>query len=213
MEAAAWLVAGLGNPGDEYADNRHNVGFMVLDTLASRWGVPVSAFRSKFGSLLAQADCKLGGDRYRVHLQKPMQYMNVSGGPVQGAMAFFRIPPANLIVIHDEIDLPFQRLRVKIGGGHGGHNGLRSISQAIGPDYLRLRVGVGRPGGSNSGADPSKQGKVTGHVLGPFSRAEQAELQDYLARAADAVEAILEHGATFAMNRYNKDLPAAASKE
>lgn len=205
MEAPAWLVAGLGNPGSEYADHRHNVGFMVMDVLASRWGIQASAFRSKFGSALAQTDWK----GLRVHLQKPMEFMNVSGGPVQRAMAFFRISPKNLLVIHDEIDLPFLRLRVKEGGGHGGHNGLRSISQAIGPDYLRLRVGVGRP---NFGSPADKE-KVTGHVLGGFNRAEAKDLTEYLDHAADAVEAILQHGAAYAMNRFNKDLQKAKTNE
>lgn len=195
MEAAAWLVAGLGNPGDEYADNRHNVGFMVLDTLASRWGVPVSAFRSKFGSLLAQADCKLGGDRYRVHLQKPMQYMNVSGGPVQGAMAFFRIPPANLIVIHDEIDLPFQRLRVKIGGGHGGHNGLRDIIKQLGsPEFARIRVGIGRP----------VHGDVADYVLSNFAGDDAGFVPALVDRAADALTCLLAEGLASAMNLFNR---------
>ena len=206
-----WLVAGLGNPGPEYADHRHNVGFMVLDLLASRWRVEPSAFRAKFGSALAQTDVKLGHGAqqasFRVHLQKPLEFMNVSGGPVQRAMAFFRVEPKNLIVIHDEIDLPFARLRVKVGGGHGGHNGLRSISQAIGPEYIRLRVGVGRPGA------PGDKTVVTGHVLGSFNRSEQKDLPDYLGRAADAVEAILLEGPTQAMNRFNKDLQKSGGKE
>jgi peptidyl-tRNA hydrolase, PTH1 family len=214
-DAATWLVVGLGNPGAEYADHRHNVGFMVLDLLASRWGVAQSAFRAKFGSALAQADVQLGRGASRtsrrVHLQKPLEFMNVSGGPLQRAMAYFRVEMKNVLVIHDEIDLPFLRLRVKVGGGHGGHNGLRSISQAIGPDYLRLRVGVGRPG--QSGAQPGEKTVVTGHVLGAFNRAEQKELPDYLGLAADAVEAILEHGATHAMNKYNKDLREPSGKE
>lgn len=184
---------------------------MVVDLLASRFGVEQSAFRAKFGSALAQADAQLGRGASRttkrIHLQKPLEFMNVSGGPVQRAMAYFRVEMKNVLVIHDEIDLPFQRLRVKIGGGHGGHNGLRSISQAIGPDYLRLRVGVGRAG------HPGESDKVTGHVLGPFSRAEQKDLPDYLGLAADAVEAILQHGPTYAMNQYNKDLQKASGKE
>jgi PTH1 family peptidyl-tRNA hydrolase len=205
VSAAGWLIAGLGNPGPDYAAHRHNAGFMVADLLAARWGDGPSAFRNKFSSELLQLDWR----GQRIALQKPLEYMNLSGGPVQRALAFFRIPPANLIVIHDEIDLPFLRLRVKQGGGHGGHNGLRSISQAIGPDYLRLRVGVGRPGGG-SGAGKER---VTGHVLGPFSRADQTELPAYLDRAADAVEAILLHGIEYAMNNFNKDLPLRGDKE
>lgn len=188
---------------------------MVVDLLASRFGVAQSAFRAKFGSALAQADAQLGRGAARttrrIHLQKPLEYMNVSGGPVQRAMAYFRVEMKNVIVIHDEIDLPFLRLRVKVGGGHGGHNGLRSISQAIGPDYLRLRVGVGRPGQpGEKGPDGSH---VVGHVLGPFSRAEQKDLPDYLGLAADAVEAMIQHGATHAMNQYNKDLQKPSGKE
>jgi PTH1 family peptidyl-tRNA hydrolase len=212
LEQAAWLITGLGNPGSDYADHRHNVGFMVVDELARRWGVPQSAFRAKFGSALAQGDCRLRSGSIRVHLQKPLEYMNVSGGPVQRAMAYFRVEPKNLLIIHDEIDLPFLRLRVKVGGGHGGHNGLRSISQAIGPDYLRLRVGVGRPRAPGDAPGGDKE-HVTGHVLGPFNRAEQKEMPDYLMRAAEAVEAILEHGPTYAMNLFNKDLQKASGKE
>lgn len=198
---AGWLVVGLGNPGPDYAGNRHNVGFMVVDELASRWGAGRSAFRAKFGSELLQVDHR----GQRVQLQKPQEYMNVSGGPVQRAMAFFRIPPSHVIVIHDEIDLPFLRLRVKVGGGHGGHNGLRSISQAIGADYLRLRVGVGRPQGAPAGTVAARE-RVTGHVLGDFGRSELADLPAGLSQAAMAIETILEQGATAAMNEFNRDV-------
>lgn len=191
----AWLIAGLGNPGPGYKNDRHNLGFMVVDELCRRWGVAGSAFKAKFGSEIASADVSPGG--IRVYLQKPMEYMNVSGQAVQRAAAFFQVEPANLVVIHDEIDLAFGKLRVKAGGGHGGHNGLRSISQALGADYLRLRCGIGKPDGGKE--------KVTGHVLSPFSKAEQAELPFLIGRAADAAEAILQRGITFAMNQFNKD--------
>lgn len=209
---AGWLVVGLGNPGRDYADNRHNVGFMVVDELASRLGSSPGAFRSKFGSDLLSLDAR----GQRVHLQKPQEFMNVSGGPVQRAMAFFRIQPAQIIVVHDEIDLPFLRLQVKIGGGHGGHNGLRSISQAIGPDYLRVRFGVGRPDRPGGGSSDPRD-RVTGHVLGNFSRSERDELSVGLARACEAIETILARGATSAMNTFNrdgrsKDPPAADAK-
>lgn len=190
-----WLIVGLGNPGPGYKNDRHNLGFMVLDELCRRMSVPASAFKAKFGSEIATATPLGGGER--VHLQKPMEFMNVSGQAVQRAAAFFQIGPENLIVIHDEIDLPFGKLRVKTGGGHGGHNGLRSISQALGPEYLRLRCGIGKPGGGKE--------QVTGHVLSPFSKAEQAELPFLVGRAADAAEAILQKGITFAMNNFNKD--------
>lgn len=201
---AGWLIVGLGNPGRDYADNRHNVGFMVVDELATRFGSSPSAFRSKFASELMSLDVR----GQRVHLQKPQEFMNLSGGPLQRAMAFFRIPPAQVIVIHDEIDLPFLRLQVKIGGGHGGHNGLRSISQAIGPDYVRLRFGVGRPPGAEvSRSDPRE--RVTSHVLGNFSRSERDELSVGLQRACEAVELVLSRGVTAAMNAYNRDPRAA----
>jgi PTH1 family peptidyl-tRNA hydrolase len=202
-ESSGWLIAGLGNPGPEYAGHRHNIGFMVVDLLATRWGSSPSAFRSKFGSALLQVN--------QTYLQKPMEFMNVSGGPVQRAMAFFRVAPNNLLVVHDDIDLPFLRLRVKQGGGHGGHNGLRSISQALGPDYLRVRMGVGRPGRAEDSS--GDRGAVTGHVLGPFNRAEQKELPAFLDCAADAVEAIMRHGVVYAMNNFNKDLPNTPGKE
>lgn len=191
----SWLVVGLGNPGPEYAQSRHNVGFLALDVLVSRWGLSKSAFRHKFGSELLQAEWR----GHKLQLQKPMEYMNVSGGPIQRAMAFFRIELDHVIVVHDDIDLELGRVKVKKGGGHGGHNGLRSISQAIGPDYVRVRGGVGRPGGSSGG----KNDRVVGHVLGAFSRAEQITLGQELDSMADAVQDIIEHGVTYAMNHYN----------
>jgi PTH1 family peptidyl-tRNA hydrolase len=200
-----WLVAGLGNPGPDYASHRHNIGFMVVDELRRRF--EAEAPRTKFGSELCQVERRGGPERerQRIYLQKPMEYMNLSGQAVQRAMAFYRIEPAHVLVVHDEIDLPLGRIRVKVGGGHGGHNGLRSISSAVGPDYLRVRCGVGRP---------AKVGKehVVGHVLSAFNRAEQAELPELIGRAADAVEMVLDRGPAHAMNQFNKDSgPAAGS--
>ena len=195
----SWLVVGLGNPGSEYAHSRHNIGFLAVDLLLGRWGVSRSAARSKFGSELFAAE--RGG--HKIQLQKPMEYMNVSGGPVQRALGFFRIELDHLIVVHDDIDLELGRVKVKQGGGHGGHNGLRSISQAIGSEYLRVRGGVGRPGGGSGG----KQDRVVGHVLGSFGRAEQAALGVQLAFMADAIEAIIDRGITYAMNHYNVVAP------
>lgn len=201
-----WLLVGLGNPGPEYALNRHNIGFLAIDHAAERWGSRPSDFRAKFGSDLLALDVRPGRrrDRVRVILQKPLRYMNVSGGPVQEARAFYRIEPAQIVVVHDDIDLPMGKVKVKKGGGHGGHNGLRSISQALGPDYLRVRGGVGRPGAPGG---PEKQGRVVGHVLGNFNRAEQKELAEQLQTLIDAVEDILENGVDHAMNRYNGDAP------
>lgn len=194
-----WLVVGLGNPGPDYEAHRHNVGFMVLDRLLRRFGA--GSRSHKFASELSQAD----RNGQRIYLQKPLEYMNLSGQAVQRAMAFFRIPPDHVIVIHDEIDLALGTLRVKSGGGHGGHNGLRSISGAVGPDYGRVRCGVGRPGGTGGGKVPGKGDRVVGHVLSPFGKAERDEADVMIERAADAVEAILDHGYPYAMNRFNKN--------
>lgn len=198
-----WLIVGLGNPGAEYADNRHNVGFQVADQLVSRWGQSPAAYRRKLGGDLLSVDWS----GCRIHVQKPQEYMNLSGGPLQRVMAFFKVSLDRIVVIHDEIDLPFLSLRVKRGGGHGGHNGLRSISQAIGPDYLRVRVGVGRPAGP-----VGDHGKVTSHVLGGFSRGEQRDLPDLLDRASAAVESLLLHGLAATMNTFNAGAKPAAAR-
>jgi PTH1 family peptidyl-tRNA hydrolase len=183
-----FLVAGLGNPGPDYADHRHNIGFIVADALASRWRL--GALKTKFGAEVGQGE--LGGTR--VVLVKPKEYMNLSGGPVQRTADFFQVQPKDIIVIHDDIDLDFGRLKVKVGGGHGGHNGIRSIAGALGPAFIRVRCGVGHPG--------SKE-RVVGHVLGAFSKAEQKELPLVVGDAADAVELVIQQGVTAAMNRYN----------
>ena len=184
-----WLVVGLGNPGTQYADHRHNLGFRVVDELARRAGSP--AARAKFGAELC--DAKVAGER--VLLCKPMEYMNLSGQAVVRTSAFWKVPPAETIVIHDELDLPFGQLRLAPGGGAGGHNGIRSIIADWGtPDFLRVRVGVARP---PAGHDPAN------YLLSPFSRAEEAALPDIVAQAADATEAIVRSGLTTAMNRFN----------
>ncbi len=182
-----WLVVGLGNPGREYEHTRHNIGFMVADELARRWSA--SGWRDKFGGEIAQAK--------DIVLVKPQEYMNVSGQAVQRIQAFYKIEPKDTVVVHDEIDLPFGKLRVKVGGGHGGHNGLRSIIQMTGDSFLRVRCGMGKPVGGKQ--------RVTGHVLGGFSKAEQTELPFLIGGAADAVQLILDKGATAAMNKVNAD--------
>ena len=187
-----YLIAGLGNPGRDYQDNRHNIGFMVADELASRFRL--GSLRSKFGGDFAVGEpAGLGA---RVALLKPMEFMNLSGGAVQRAATFFQVEADHVIVVHDEIDLEFGRVKVKQGGGHGGHNGLRSMTEQIGPGYLRVRCGVGHPGHKD---------RVVGHVLGPFSKAEQKELPFLIGEAADAVEAIVKDGPLRAMNRFNPD--------
>lgn len=182
------LVVGLGNPGKQYAGNRHNVGFMVLDELARRWSA--DPFREKFKAELSRA--RRGSDE--AILLKPLTYMNLSGESVQKAMAFYKLGLPDLIVIHDELDLPFGTVRVKVGGGLAGHNGLKSIVQhASGPDFVRVRVGVGRP--PQKGAD---------HVLSDFSKLECSELPGVLERASLAVGDILDRGVSAAMNQHNQ---------
>jgi PTH1 family peptidyl-tRNA hydrolase len=184
-----WLIAGLGNPGPKYAQNRHNIGFMVVDELARRTGA--ESFRAKFGGELTT--CTVAGAK--AALLKPMEYMNVSGRAVQRSAAFYQVAPAEIVVVHDEIDLELGRLQVKVGGGHAGHNGVRSIAQDLGtPDFVRVRCGVGRPGGSRAAA---------GHVLGDFGKAEQTEVQILVQEAADAIEDIVRRGPLLAMNKVN----------
>ncbi len=183
------LVVGLGNPGKQYSGNRHNVGFMVVDELARRWSA--DPFREKFKAELSRA--RRGSDE--AILLKPLTFMNLSGESVQKALAFYKLGLPDLIVIHDELDLPFGAVRVKVGGGLAGHNGLKSIVQhAAGPDFVRVRVGVGRP--PQKGAD---------HVLSDFSKLECSELSGVLERASLAVSDILDRGVSAAMNLHNQN--------
>src|SRR5215470_9933453 len=184
-----WLLVGLGNPGPKYSRNRHNIGFMVVDELARR--TRAESFRGKFGGELTTSE--VGGER--CVLLKPQEYMNVSGRSVQRASAFYQVEPKEVVVVHDEIDLPLGTLRIKVGGGHAGHNGIRSIAQDLGSsDFVRLRCGAGRPDG---------KGRVVGHVLGDFGKSEKVEAEIMIKEAADAVEDILARGALLAMNKTN----------
>jgi peptidyl-tRNA hydrolase, PTH1 family len=182
-------VVGLGNPGPQYAGNRHNVGAMVLDELAARTGVRLSP--GKGPRARAQSgEGRLAGRR--VVLARPTTYMNESGGPVRGLLDYHKLDVADLVVIHDELDLPHAVVRLKRGGGEGGHNGLRSISRAVGTkDYLRVRVGIGRPPGRQDPAD---------FVLRDFSAAERKELDLLVVEAADALELLLVRGLEPAQN-------------
>jgi PTH1 family peptidyl-tRNA hydrolase len=182
------LVAGLGNPGREYERTRHNAGWMVLDELARRHG---GSWRSKFSGSLAEV--RLG--ELRLALLKPETYMNDSGRSVGGAVRFFKVAPEQVLVVHDDVDLEAGRLQARAGGGLAGHNGLRSLAQHLGSqDFLRLRIGVGRPGRG----DPRP---VADWVLSPFAPEEDAEA--LIARAADAVETIAQDGLEAAQQRYN----------
>ncbi|WP_298582701.1 aminoacyl-tRNA hydrolase [uncultured Kocuria sp.] len=187
----AWLVVGLGNPGPEYARTRHNVGQMVLDELASRLGGTFKVHKVR--AQVLESRLRPGGPR--VVLAKPMTYMNTSGGPVAGLAKFYGIPAERVIAVHDEIDIPFAALKLKIGGGEGGHNGLRDMSKALSTkDYYRVRVGVGRPPGRMDAAS---------YVLKPFSSTEGKELPFLLDDAADAVEQLVEKGLLEAQQRFH----------
>ena len=191
----AWLVVGLGNPGARYARNRHNVGRMVIDVLAGRTGSRLSGHRARAQAAEARLGVLPGGaPGPRVILAEPACYMNLSGGPVKALARFYGIDPtARLLVIHDELDLPAHQLRLKRGGGEGGHNGLRSISQALGTrDYARLRVGVGRPPGRQDAAD---------FVLSDFPARERDALAVTLEQAADVVEDVVARGFEDAQRR------------
>ena len=182
------LVAGLGNPGRQYERTRHNVGWLVLDELARRHG---GTWRSKFSGSLAET--RLGDAR--LALLKPETYMNESGRSVAGAARFFKVPTASLLVVHDDVDLEPGRLQARRGGGLAGHNGLRSLAQHLGTqDFLRLRIGVGRPGRG----DPRP---VKDWVLSPFAPEEDADA--LVTRAADAVETIVREGLEAAQQRFN----------
>ena len=191
----AWLVVGLGNPGTRYARNRHNVGRTVIDVLAGRTGSRLSGHRARAQAAEARLGVLPGGaPGPRVILAEPACYMNLSGGPVKALARFYGIDPtARLLVIHDELDLPAHQLRLKRGGGEGGHNGLRSISQALGTrDYARLRVGIGRPPGRQDAAD---------FVLSDFPARERDALAVTLEQAADVVEDVVARGFEDAQRR------------
>lgn len=182
------LVAGLGNPGRDHARDRHNAGWMVVEELARRHG---GSFRSKFSGRLAELRI---GDA-RVALLEPETYMNESGRPISSATRFFKVPPGDLVVVHDDVDLELGRLQARLGGGLAGHNGLRSIAQALGTqEFLRLRIGVGRPGRG----DPRP---VADYVLSPFEPEDDAE--GIVARAADAVESLLGQGLAATQRDFN----------
>jgi peptidyl-tRNA hydrolase, PTH1 family len=182
------LVAGLGNPGPEHARDRHNAGWMVVDELARRHS---GSFKSKFGGRLAEMRI---GDA-RVALLRPETYMNESGRAIAAASRFFKVLPEDVLVVHDDVDLPVGRLQARLGGGLAGHNGLRSISQALGsPEFQRLRIGVGRP----ERGDPRP---VADYVLSPFQPEDDVEA--IVARSADAVESLVGEGLTATQQRFN----------
>jgi PTH1 family peptidyl-tRNA hydrolase len=186
-----WLVIGLGNPGPKYAGNRHNVGFFVVDLLAERIGARFKAHKGRADVV----EGRVAGRR--VVLAKPSTYMNESGGPVASLRDFFKVPVERIVVVHDELDIPFASLRLKRGGGDNGHNGLRSVTKSLGSkEYLRVRWGVGRPPGRQDPAD---------FVLKDFTATERKELPFLVDRAADAVEALLTGSLEAAQNIFHAD--------
>ncbi|HEV7964244.1 MAG TPA: aminoacyl-tRNA hydrolase [Actinoplanes sp.] len=189
---APWLVVGLGNPGKEYAGNRHNVGFMVADLLASRVGAKFGRSRRAHAEV---AEGRLGFGGPKLILAKPLTFMNLAGGAVVALAQFFKVPVERVIAVHDELDVPFGQVRAKRGGGEGGHNGLRSMSKSLaGKEYARVRFGIGRPPGRQDAAD---------YVLSDFSGAERKELEFLVDRAADVVEAVVLEGVEWAQNKYH----------
>lgn len=188
----AWLVVGLGNPGPEYARTRHNVGAMAVEELARRWGGRLKSDRYTRCDVL---DTRWQG--HRVVLARGRSYMNESGGPVKALADHFRVPVDRTVIVHDELDIPFGVLRVKHGGGDGGHNGLRSIRRVLGTgDTIRIRVGIGRPPGRQDPAD---------YVLKPFAAAQRDDLALLIDRADDAIECVISDGVAVAQNRFNAE--------
>jgi len=185
-----FLVAGLGNPGPRYADTRHNFGFLAVDALAARLGA--EPFRDKFSAQVSRA--RLGPEE--LVLLKPQTFMNLSGQSVQPAAAFFKVPVSAVVVLHDELDLPFGEIRLKQGGGHAGHNGLRSLIERLGsPDFLRVRLGIGRP--------PPAFRDVADYVLARFDPEERPRVPALCDQAAEILRDVVELGPTGAMNRHN----------
>ncbi|MDQ4215348.1 aminoacyl-tRNA hydrolase [Microbacterium sp. ASV81] len=189
--AQTWLVVGLGNPGPKYAATRHNVGQMVVDELAARRG---ENFREhKAGARVVETWLRPGGDK--LVLAKPNSYMNVSGAPVGALAKFYSVPPERIVLVHDELDIPFDTIKLKVGGGHGGHNGIRDVARVLTtPDFPRVRVGIGRPPGRQDPAD---------WVLAPFGAAERPNLPILIADAADAVEQLLGEGLIAAQQKHH----------
>jgi PTH1 family peptidyl-tRNA hydrolase len=192
------LVVGLGNPGREYENNRHNLGFMVADALCS--GEKWPEFKPKFSGLWTRGE--IGSTS--VVLLKPQTYMNLSGDSIQPAAAFFQVAPKDILVVHDELDLAWRDVRLKFGGGHAGNNGIRSTIERLGtPDFGRVRVGIGKP-------PPGFRGEVADWVLSNLDAVERAELPDIVNEAVAAVRSVADHGMSAAMNRVNTKGPGAS---
>jgi PTH1 family peptidyl-tRNA hydrolase len=193
--ADVWLVVGLGNPGPTYAGHRHNVGYLVVAELADRMGSGFRAHKSARADVVEGRLAPPGVAGPRVVLARPRCYMNEIGGPVKQLATFYKVPPSRIVAVHDELDIPFDTMRVKLGGGDNGHNGLRSLRGALGTgDFYRVRVGIGRPPGRQDVAD---------FVLSDYSGAERRVLPLQVSSAADAVESLLTDGLERTQARFN----------
>jgi len=188
-----WLVAGLGNPGDQYAATRHNVGQMVIDQLVKRHSIKLASHKSR--THIAAYKLGVGIDAHQIILAKSHSYMNESGGPIKALANFYSVEPENIIALHDELDIGFAAIRTKLGGGDNGHNGLKSMTSAFDtPDYFRVRLGIGRPMGQQDPAD---------FVLKQFSKEEKKELDEFIERGADVVEFLIEQGLELTQGKFN----------
>lgn len=183
-----FLIVGLGNPGAEYVNTRHNVGFMTVDNIADKYGF--SSFKSKFDGLVSEG--KIAGEK--VIILKPQTYMNLSGNSVVKAAFFYKILPENIIVIHDDLDLTLGQIRTKLGGGAGGHNGIKSIDSHITPNYNRIRIGIGYP-------NEKRDEKVVAHVLGKISKTEETEIGNSIQIVADTIEILIKEGVSVYSNK------------
>jgi PTH1 family peptidyl-tRNA hydrolase len=188
-----WLVAGLGNPGDQYAATRHNVGQMVIDQLVKRHSIKLASHKSR--THIAAYKLGVGIDAHQIILAKSQSYMNETGGPIKALANFYSVEPENIIVLHDELDIGFAAIRTKLGGGDNGHNGLKSMTSAFNtPDYYRVRLGIGRPMGQQ---DPAE------FVLKQFSKEEKKDLEEFIERGADVVEFLIEKGLDLTQGKFN----------
>lgn len=188
-----WLVVGLGNPGDEYAATRHNVGQMVIDHLAKRHNVKLSTHKSRTD--IAAYKLGVGVDAHSIILAKSKSYMNESGGPIKALASFYSVEPAKIIVLHDELDIPYAAIRTKVAGGDNGHNGLKSLTSSFGTaDYFRVRLGIGRPMGQQDPGD---------FVLKQFSKEEKKTIDEFIDRGADCVEFLIDKGLDLTQSKFN----------
>ncbi len=193
--ADVWLVVGLGNPGEKYAGHRHNVGYLVADELVSRLGSPFRAHKSGRAEVVESRLGSPGDPGPRVVLARPRSYMNEVGGPVKALASFYKVPPDRIVAVHDELDLPFGTMRVKLGGGDNGHNGLRALRGSLDTgDFYRVRIGIGRP--------PGRQ-DVSDFVLSNYSGAERKEVPFQVDLAADAVESLITEGLERTQQKFN----------